>query len=77
MCRNCSTEPVATEKRMQKRHNFAVSVDAKEPRVVEIEEDGVSEEVPMDLGEPISSEGQSGLESTPKDIVAALMGNQM
>ena len=42
------------------RDSFAVSVDAKQPTEVEIEIYVVSEEVPMDLGEPVSSEGTSG-----------------
>ena len=64
-----SDQPSSMEKRMQERDKFAVSVDAKQPTEVEIEIDVVSEEVPMDLGEPVSSEGKSGVESTPKVIV--------
>ena len=54
---------------MQERDSFAVSLDAKEPTEVELEIVMVSEEVPMDLGEPVSSEGKSGVQSTPKVVV--------
>ena len=55
--KDCSVQPLSMEKRMQERDCFAVSVDAKECTEVETEIDVVSEEVPMDLGKPVSSEG--------------------
>ena len=53
----------------KKRDSLSVSVDDKEPTEVEIRVDKVSEEIPMDLDKPVSSKGQSGVKSTPKDVV--------
>ena len=41
----------------------------RNPTEVEIEVDKGSEQVPMDLDKPVRGEGQSGVKSTPKDVV--------